>query len=194
MNVLRNARGKVFGWVVIFCMAFASHAGAAASSPFVRIVGFAAVPVSGCVLPNAEFVVSASGDATTSDTFSIHANGQLVYQWEGETMAWAVSANPSTYSITGNPTALAQNTVLTATITTYEQSNPVGPIYTSGAPVYRAQASWNCTTGEQVGAIANADTRRLPIDTMNRSWRVILVGFTLTLALIGLRRLPRRPA
>jgi hypothetical protein len=184
VTIWQGRRSHTSYFALLLFVLLASHANS--------VVGFAVAPVSGCAVPNAEFLVEAQGDATTSDTFSIYANGALIYQWEGETMAWvATSPSPTTYTVAGEPVDLPQNTALTATITTFNQANSLGPIYTAGAQVYRAQASWNCTTGEQIGSIVNADTRPKMVTAMTTPWLASLAGLASIALLAGQRRLTR---
>jgi hypothetical protein len=174
--------------VVLLGLLLSVCANAQTVLPFVRIIDFVAAPVGSCAVPNAEFLVVASGDANTSDTFTIFANGAQVYQWQGETMAWVPGPNATTYNIAGEPVDLAANTILTARITTYDSANAAGPTFTAGEAVYVSQASWNCSTGEQVGAIFNADVRPKAVSVMSLPWAALLVGVLSMVLLLGLRR------
>jgi hypothetical protein len=172
--------------VAAFCALFAcAHAAAQAPFPSVRITGFVSAPVNSCATPFAEFTVDARGDRTTSDTFLLFANGVQIYRWSGETMDWVRGSN-DTYAVVGELVNLAPNTVVTASILTYDQANPSGPNFVAGNAVYQSQASWNCTTGAQVGVVSNVDLRPRDVPTL-AIHQLALLGAALFVAVLRLR-------
>jgi hypothetical protein len=152
---------RAIGYLLI-AMGIASIAHAQeATSPFVQIVGFASNPGQSCVDPGATLNVLASGSGATSDTYAIFVNGTLHYRWaEGEDMSW-VTASALPYGMNSNAGSgsYLPNSTITGQITTFSRSNPSGPIFIAGEPVFSSEISWNCTTGEQIGPIVNLDFR-----------------------------------
>jgi hypothetical protein len=147
--------------------------------PSAQITGFVSPPINSCDLPYATLAVEANGDATTSDTFFIYANGSEIYRWSGENMSWAQPPGPNTYSVAGEFAGLAPGTTLTAAIVTYDSANPLGPLFYAGNAIYRSQISWNCTSGAQLGNLSNEDLRPREIPLLSTD---ALVGLALLLA------------
>jgi hypothetical protein len=129
--------------------------------PFVRITGFLSTPSNTCTDPSASLDVIADGTSAHSDTYEIYVNGALHFRWaEGEDMSW-VNGNSLPYGLTSDAGSgsYVANTTIVGRITSYNRSNPSGPVFIAGEPVYSSEISWNCTTGEQIGAIMNQDLR-----------------------------------
>jgi hypothetical protein len=160
-------------------------------TPFVQILGFASIPIESCNDPGATLNVLANGTVAHSDTYAIFVNGALHYRWaEGEDMSW-VSERALPYGLNSNAGSgsFVANSTITGQIVTFSRSNPSGPIFTAGEPVFSSQISWNCTTGEQVGPILNLDLRpqRVPLPT---PWW-LLAALLAMAALCGQARLQR---
>jgi hypothetical protein len=155
--------------------------------PSVQITGIdTSQPRGSCDLPAIELLVNANGNASHSDNFFVLANGELIYSWSGESMAWVNVAGANTYSISAGTANLAPNTTVTARIDTYDSVNPGGPIFTAGEVVYRSEISWNCTTGAQLGAINNFNLRaRAIVPTLQPT---ALVFVALLIGMIGVRQ------
>lgn len=163
-----------------------------ALAPSIRIVGFATTPANSCAEPAVSVNVLADGDARHSDTYSILVDGRVRYHWvEGETMAWANTSAPLPYGLTSDALtgSFPANTVITGQILTYNGANPAGPVFTAGAAVFISQISWNCTTGQQVGAVSNVDLRpREPVPLRGGSMLIALLLLAAGCATRTLRR------
>jgi hypothetical protein len=177
--------GGLFVCVVAF-VACATRANAQ-SQPFVQITGFAAVPSNTCTDPGASLNVRASGTAAHSDSYAIFVNGTEHYSWrQGEDMSWATAASEP-YGLNSDPGSgsYVENTIITGQIVTYSRSNPAGPVFIAGDAVYMSEIRWNCTTGAQIGAIANVDLRSSEVPLPMPWW---LMG---ALGVIGCARIRR---
>jgi hypothetical protein len=176
-----------------FSASVATTAFALGPPPSVQITGIdTSQPRGSCDLPAIELLVNANGNASHSDNFFVIANGELIYSWSGESMAWVNVAGANTYSISAGTANLAPNTTVTARIDTYDSVNPDGPIFTAGDVVYRSEISWNCTTGAPLGAISNFNLRaNTVVPTLQP---IALMCAALLLGLIGARQSKKHAA